>query len=303
MSTHEKMLENHQSPSQSNNKQGLQSLLDEFRISHPLQYIDFKGNKIEYYSSGKGDVTVLLLPGGAGIAEINYRRILHLEENFRVLAPSFMYTKTIEEYYQFTNLLLKQEKVGTLILLGGSGGGMLAQGLFHRMHQKIAAMLLSNTYPPVPKWVRSYRRILYLLRIIPSGLAKKLMLKMMGKILKPEELSTMTASQQLEVSQMQDQMEEIIATKYSKKVTLLPQYNLITYWNAEIYRPEMYEGWQGKILVMVGDTDKGYEQHGLMMAQFPNMNDHIIKDAGHMASITKREEYKLTIDDFLAEFI
>ena len=66
------------------------SKLKEFRDSHPLKTIIYKNNKIEYYSSGSGEITTLILPGGAGIAEVNYGRIIHLEKNFRIIQDTIL---------------------------------------------------------------------------------------------------------------------------------------------------------------------------------------------------------------------
>lgn len=84
---------------------------------------------------------------------------------------------------------------------------------------------------------------------------------------------------------------------------MLPQYNLTTEWNAEIYKPEFYSEWKGKILVIIGDKDKGFEYHGRIMAQYPNIQEHIIHDVGHMAALLKEEEYERVIDNFLGNFI
>jgi len=279
------------------------SKLKEFRDSHPLKTIIYKNNKIEYFSSGSGEITTLILPGGAGIAEINYNRIIHLEKKFRVIAPSFMYTKNITEYTEFIELLLEKENVGRLILLGGSGGGFLAQGIFHRLYPKIDGMILSNTYPPIPEWIKDYKRAFLLLKILPNIILKKLMLKKLGGYFKESDINQLPPEQQNEILLISAHLNELIDTKYDKKIILLPQYKLTTEWNAEIYKPEFYCNWKGKILVIIGDKDKGFEYHQRLIAQYQNVQDYVIHGAGHMAGLLKKEEYEGVIDNFLIDLI
>jgi hypothetical protein len=44
--------------------------LQQFRATHPIKFLDFHDQPIEYYSSGHGLTTLLLLPGGAGLARL-----------------------------------------------------------------------------------------------------------------------------------------------------------------------------------------------------------------------------------------
>jgi pimeloyl-ACP methyl ester carboxylesterase len=277
--------------------------LEQFRASHPIKFLDFHNQPIEYYSSGNGLTTLLLLPGGAGIAEINYKRILQVEKRFKVLAPSFMYTKTINEYLEFTNLLLSAENVNQLILLGGSGGGFLAQALFHRMYNRVAGMILSNTYPPIPEWVKSYKKMNDLFKILPHQWIKSLMIKKMGGLFKIEKTEELTPNQRDRVQMLYAHFTELMETKYVVKTILLPQYNFITEWNNDIYKPEFYLNWHGKILVMIDDQDKGYPYHSRLMAQFPNTTERIFHGTGHLTSLLAEEEYQKEIEKFLDEFV
>lgn len=169
--------------------------LKEFRDSHPLKTIIYKNNEIEYISSGAGEITTLILPGGARIAEINNKRIIHLEKKFRVIAPSFMYTKNITEYTEFIELLMEKENVDRLILLGGSAGGFLAQGVFHRLYPKIDGMILSNTYPPIPEWVKDFKKANLLLKILPNKIIKKIMAKKLGGYFKENDINQLSPEQ------------------------------------------------------------------------------------------------------------
>ena len=56
-------------------------------------------------------------------------------------------------------------------------------------------------------------------------------------------------------------------------------------------------------MVIIGDKDKGFEYHQRLMGQYPNIQDHVIHGAGHMAGLLKKEEYEEIIDNFLCDFI
>ena len=71
----------------------------------------------------------------------------------------------------------------------------------------------------------------------------------------------------------------------------------------EIYKPEFYSNWKSRILVIIGDKDKSFEYHQRLMAQYPNIQDHVIHDAGHMVGLLKKKEYEGIVDNFLNNFI
>ena len=139
-----------------------------------------------------------------------------------------MYTKNITEYTEFIELLMEKENVGRLILLGGSAGGILAQGVFHRIHPKIDGMILSNTYPPIPKWVKNYKKAFLLLKILPNKILKKIMIKEIGGYFKETDINLLPPEQQNEILLISAHLNELIDTKYEKKIILLPQYKLTT---------------------------------------------------------------------------
>lgn len=47
----------------------------------------------------------------------------------------------------------------------------------------------------------------------------------------------------------------------------------------------------------------GAEYYQRLMAQYPNIQDHIIHDVGHMASSLSKKEYNKVLDNFLENFI
>ena len=126
-----------------------------------------------------------------------------------------MYTKNITEYTEFIELLLEKENVGRIILLGGSGGGFLAQGVFYRIFPKIDGMILSNTYPPIPEWVKDYKKALILLKLLPNKILKKVMLKKLGRYFKESDINVLPPHQRNEILLLSAHLNELIEDRKS----------------------------------------------------------------------------------------
>ena len=62
--------------------------LREFRTTHPPKHVTVDGVGWEYIASGGGEEDLLILPGGAMVAEAGFTRIPASEDRYRVIAPS-----------------------------------------------------------------------------------------------------------------------------------------------------------------------------------------------------------------------
>jgi hypothetical protein len=60
----------------------------EFRTTHPPKRVTVDGVGWEYIASGGGEEDLLILPGGAMVAEAGFTRIPALKDRYRVIAPS-----------------------------------------------------------------------------------------------------------------------------------------------------------------------------------------------------------------------
>ena len=70
--------------------------LREFRTTHPPKHVTVDGVGWEYIASGGGEEDLLILPGGAMVAEAGFT-IPASEDRYRVIAPSYASVSTAAE--------------------------------------------------------------------------------------------------------------------------------------------------------------------------------------------------------------
>ena len=69
----------------------------EFRTTNPPKHVTVDGVGWEYIASGGGEEDLLILPGGAMVAEAGFTRIPASEDRYRVIAPSYASVSTAAE--------------------------------------------------------------------------------------------------------------------------------------------------------------------------------------------------------------
>ena len=70
-------------------------------------------------------------------------------------------------------------------------------------------------------------------------------------------------------------------------------------FNSENYRREDYLGWSGKVIIFTADDDKGFPYHEELKLQYPNVEEIIFENVGHMGTLLNREEYHAILSRFL----
>ena len=80
-------------------------VFEHFVNTHKKKNIAYKKYSIDYYCSGKGDNTVMVLPHISSIfsQEMAYHHILNFEKNNRVLAPELPVAETYEDVAELLN--------------------------------------------------------------------------------------------------------------------------------------------------------------------------------------------------------
>ncbi|MFX1328752.1 MAG: alpha/beta fold hydrolase [Promethearchaeota archaeon] len=271
-----------------------QRLVD-YRKNHPIKTIVFRNKELEYISCGTGEKTVLTFHGALGNAEGNFQAIRFFEKNYRVIAPSITNFKSLDEFSEGVNEILKKENVKKYILIGQSFGSFMAQPYFHRNYKNIEALILINSYPPKNEWVKDFKKMQKLFKFIPGFLLKNLMSKKLLKL--ADEAKDMS-------TEIRDEFNFTIAflkERFSKieKSIILCQSILTGEFNSEKYDIEDYHGWDGKVLIFTADDDNGFPYHEELKNQYPNVEEIIFENVGHMGTLLKRDEYHAILNRFL----
>ncbi len=126
------------------------------------------GTVWEYAASGVGDGAVVFLHGLGASADAWFLQIEALEGRFRCLAPTYPPHSSWEALAAGVLALLDREGIRRAHLVGSSLGGLLAQYLALRAPERVAGLVLGNTFSPNEGIAARARRGVRVLRWVPE---------------------------------------------------------------------------------------------------------------------------------------
>lgn len=146
----------------------IQEVLNSFKSSLQLKTMSYQGIDWQYYTSGTGTQTILLLPGMLGTSEVLFPYFTHFSSSYRVIMPIYPNLYTMKELLQGLHILLRKEKAENVVLIGSGFGGAIAQ-CYMRKHPKLITHLIllhSNTMNAHIPESAFHSRIVYLAKMI-----------------------------------------------------------------------------------------------------------------------------------------
>lgn len=150
-------------------------LLRDFRASHPYRQLDLDDGSWRYITAGRGEKTLLLLPGAFVGAEMWIHLITWLHDRYRILAldnpPKAL---TLVEMNAALIKLLDIENVERTTLLGYSGGGGLAQAFMQSNPERVEDLILSHCTPLNADTARRFDRMDGFMRLMPLSFIRAL---------------------------------------------------------------------------------------------------------------------------------
>ena len=268
--------------------------LNEFRNKNTFTVLSKNGITSEYITSGSGKKTILIFHGAMGNAESTYNRILQLQSEYKIIAPSIKGFKNLNQFFIGIDNILKEEKVETLYVYGGSFGGLMAQSYFYHAFHRIERLILSFTFPPLPEWVFYFKLMIFVLNIVPYPLLFKILSRELLKLTKVN--ANLTEEQVKRVKFFKCFFTEIFKTKITKKDALC-QIKLVL--DSMKLNKNPFKDWKGKVLVVTSNTDSNFKYHERLKEQFPNVSDIIYENTGHLGTLIKENEFMLSFREFL----
>ncbi len=266
--------------------------LQEFRRTHPPKTLEWEGARWEYLVGGQGEQVIVILPGLIGIAEMSFQQMRRLEDEYRVLVPSYPFEiKTIAKLVAGLKHVLEVENFECFHLLGGSYGGLIAQRLARACPERVDRLILSHTGGPKPERARQNRKTLLLFRILPMSMLR-------GVVRQSNSRSFADAP---EVAPFWEAYTEEILT-WLKKADLIARYQVAADFDAtSVFSTDDLKDWPGKILILEGDNDPIAEagDRQKLKELYPQASVHTFHGSGHIASIARVDEYVGVIKEFL----
>jgi len=273
--------------------------LKEFRSTHEYKHLLVDGAEWEYISCGRGEQTLLILPGGLSVGESAFPLVTAFEKEYRIIAPSYALSLTMTGLCDGIAHILETEGVNRAHVLGGSYGGLVAQYFVRKYPDKARSLILSHTFLMTPKFEKPLQIADKLSRVLPRSLFIPLLNLRFNKIL----LSTLRAAKHPEFEFWRAYLNEAIASNRLKEVAVHQNKCLLDLALQPQFTPEDLTGWRGRILIIDSDDDPAIsaKDRELLRTTYPQARAHTFRGAGHESLILKREEAFSIIRCFLDE--
>ncbi len=268
--------------------------LKEFRLTHPYNHCEINGILWQYISCGKGEEPLLLLPGGIRFAETWFKLITALENEYKIISPSYPALPTMAEHTKGVHTICASEGVDNVHVLGTSFGGWVAQCFVRHYPDAAKTVVLSNTSGP-------------------GGISTTLV-RIGGVVTRmyPEWLLRIAFQRRLEsLLSIQDQ-ERKFWKAYLKELSLRTTKNDIIMqqkcgfdFNAYTFSKDDLLDWPGNMLIMESDNDPAFSPSAreALKALYPQAQVHTFHNAGHTPGYTNPEEYTFVLRTFLDESV
>lgn len=277
--------------------------LDQFYETYPQQTMKINGVdfRYRYHKNENARATLVLLTGGIGLSDLFYQHFDRFAQDFSVITFDYlMEYPTMAELADAACELFR--KLGIKVwLVGQSLGGAAAQVFAKRNPDCMEGLVLSNTCPLVncggaaeyfegmKKRQTKSRR---LIRIIPFGIAKKVMMKAINK--KVEKLPPEGRTEFEELAQ-------VMLNMMTKKYELHMIDMLLDCGNHANMEKQDFSQLRDRVLLILSDDDETFSddcrrQLAGLMTEPTVVND---MGGGHLGALMQIEEYAKTVTDYI----
>jgi pimeloyl-ACP methyl ester carboxylesterase len=268
--------------------------LHQFRRTHPESTHVVNGVTWRYIASGAGDQVLLLLVGGLREADAAYRNIPLLEDDFRVIAPSYPALNTMAELADGIAGVLQHESVQSAHVLAGSFGGMLAQVFVRRHRAFVDKLVLSTTAVLDEASTGRYRQGIAMIDAAPEDVVMENAKETMFTIMQPPEA-------------MHDfyraYLDELYSYRVDKAALASTYHALLDFADNYTLMPDDLAGWPGAMLILEADDDATFDAQTRerVRALYPQAERYVFHNAGHSPAASQRDLYFKVVKDFLLE--
>jgi pimeloyl-ACP methyl ester carboxylesterase len=268
----------------------LQEQLDAFRAASPPRSLRHDGVEWRYRAAGSGTQGLLLLPGAVGDGEAFFTLVPFLSDTHRILATSYPPVDSLPRLLDGLRAMLDREALESTDIIGGSFGGLVAQGFLRRFPGRARRIVLSASGPARVERAASNQKWSRRVGRLPVGVTRALLRAIVRLTLRGVTVDR-----------------EFWRSYYFRAIDALSRDDVMARYalSADIDRsgpPSLaLPGWNGDILILEGDADRiarGASRQSLR-SLFPDAHVKTFRGAGHAISIERREEWTAAVAEFL----
>jgi pimeloyl-ACP methyl ester carboxylesterase len=265
-----------------------------FRASHPYRSIDFDGLRWDYISAGSGKQGFLVLGGGLSTGESSFERITKMEGRFQVISPSYPAAQTMRRLLAGLAAVLDTEGIEKAHVLGHSLGAGIAHCFVRAYPQRVDKLILSSFGLYTPFRQAAAKFMIGLFRLLPYGFMNSYYKKAFKRLLKdaPDETRAfMTAF-----------TGDLLDHQHNKQ-SLMGQFDIMgdMFNNAEDNRIREVVNIGSRALILQAKDDRGFKpaEQAALRATYPGATVHLFESGGHLAGVTRSDEYEAAIEAHL----
>jgi pimeloyl-ACP methyl ester carboxylesterase len=275
----------------------LKERLFRFRNSHPAKAIIVNGKSWQYYANINRDPTLVLLPGGLGIAEAWFDCMLQWESDYRVIAISYPAVDSVREVAAAIQAVLQREGAKQVALLGTSLGGYVAQALIREHPDLFTHVILGNTGVATPEYHRKLETQYPIAKLFINRYAFGL-IKFAAKRKISESLGLLNGEDRIF---WKAYMTDVIDNHYSPGHMRTQFMVALDFARNHVSIAIDPIAGKERILIIEADDDNAIpkDRRDKLKGQFPEAQVKTFHRGGHLLPVTQRDEYVRTIGDFL----
>ena len=270
----------------------LHAELSAFRRSHAIRTQEAAGHAWDVIASGSGDRTIVLLPGGGSSAESQFPLITAFETQMRVLSIGCPATvTTVRGVIDGVGMLLDEYGVSECFLLGHSLGGIFAQAFAMTFPERVEGLILANVANYSPRRAAMVRSVLKSARYLPKSAVVTLLSARVRRLLKGH------ADRDFWLEYFaHDELRRVGNEGIANRGACIG--DSIAHWSAG----SNARRYQGPTLILESDNETGFTlaDRQAFRASYPQARVHSFHGAGHLSSITRRDEFVSEVRRFVA---
>jgi len=237
---------------------------------------------VPVYDLGEGPA-LIFLHGMAGDGSAWWQQLLHFQDRYRVLAPTYPETRDLVELADRILAALHELGVDRFAVVGSSLGGYLAQFLTKIAPGRVEAAVFANTFPPNREIARRNRLRVALARTLPEPVVRAAFLRYIERVLVPAGDNHALLRHYL-----------VQNARKLKKRELLARYRAVVtpFKPAPPKAPHL-------IVEATNDPLIDERLRAILRTTYPHAARHVFEGGGHFPYLNRPKAYHAVLESFL----
>ncbi|MCH7493967.1 alpha/beta hydrolase, partial [bacterium] len=254
--------------------------------------VDMPGGRWDYRAGGRGEETILFLPGSLRRGEVWFPVAQSLAPRYRFVALSPPPIANMEEMVAGCLAVLAKEGIETFHAVGHSFGGMAAQALARLAPERVKSMALFNSAAPAahnPAYMRwaftsGLEMAAWCSKAVPDALARWIYPRRLSRTF----LSTVSEEER---GFWQAFLTRAIGDLGMQDICAVTLVAVPSFFRASTYTTDDLAGWGGRVLLVTAKDDTTMPPVTLKGLQklYPRATCHAFTRGGHLAPLTRWE--------------